>query len=93
MTWWNCRLLELNGEPVEENTWAPVKAPTPGKAAEQFCGEADTWAQCHWEDGSDAIIEVEEFGGETGVHRMAVSAYKALRFSATPDEAPANVTP
>ena len=80
---WNCRLVELNGEP-DLLPWQSVSAHNPQRAAVAYCNTADAWDAAKWDNGFGAIVEVEEFGGVSGVHRMDIAAYHQLEFSATP---------
>ena len=60
-----------------------MQAHNPQRAAVAFCNEASVWEDAQWANGSSAIVEVEEHGGESGVHRMLIVAYDKLEFSAT----------
>lgn len=84
MRGWNCRMVELNREPVSGWAWKSVRAHNPQRAAVAYCNDVSVWQDAQWENGSDAVVEVEEHGGENGTHRMAVVAYEVLEFSATP---------
>jgi hypothetical protein len=77
-------MVALNGEAIALS-WKPVQAHNPQRAAVAYCGDASVWEDAKWENGFDAVVEVEEFGGESGVHRMTISAYDQLQFSATPE--------
>ena len=80
---WSCRLVEINGEPTVME-WLTVKATDRQKAAEAYCVSAAVWDRIAWVDGDDAVVEVEEHGGEGGVHRLEIRAYLTLEFSASP---------
>ena len=81
---WNCRMVELNLEPVN-TPWKSVDGHNVQRAAVAYCNDASVWEDAAWENGSGAVVEVEEHGGEDGVHRMLVVAYEQLQFSATPE--------
>lgn len=86
MALWNCRLIELNGEAVKSGWVSGVEGHTAEKAAIAYCHSTEAWEAHGWTEDSEALLEVEEHGGENGVHRMRVTAYTSLEFSAEPEE-------
>ncbi len=81
MSDWNCRMVEHNGEPVQMG-WLSVNASDAERAAASYCHTAQVWDRHSWSDGDCGIVEVEKHGGEDGIHRMAISAYSTIEFSA-----------
>ena len=76
---WNCRLIEQNGERVNL-PWETVPAYNPQRAARSYCSLSSVWDRAHWKEDDEGIVEVEEHGGENGVHRIAIRTYTALEF-------------
>lgn len=83
MPQFNCRLVERNGSPVDM-PWMAVGATNEKSAAAAYCDLADVWDRVAWEADDSAVVEVEMFGGESGMRRMDIGAYTVLQFSATP---------
>lgn len=81
----NCRAVEHNNESAGPLSWVTVEAHNAKGAAVSYCRLARVWEDLNWSNGDNAIVEVEEHGGENGVHRMAICAYEILDFSATPE--------
>jgi len=84
MRQWNCRLVERNGEPIGLE-WVTVSAQGQSRAAAAYCDDHRVWNNVSWSEDDEAIVEVEEFGGESGVQRIVIRAYTTLNFSATPE--------
>lgn len=82
---WKCRLVGLNDDPLfEPLPWTSfIEAHNAQRAAVVYCNRPDVWECANWDNGFGAIVEVSEHG-ETGVHRMEITAYHSLEFSATP---------
>jgi hypothetical protein len=81
MASYNCRMIEANGE-KKVLPWITVMAVHPDEAARTYCTDEAVWDRNAWEEGDSAIVEVEEHGGENGIHRFEISAYHELSFSA-----------
>lgn len=81
MAGWNCRLVERNGDP-KGLPWLSIEAASPEQAAKDYCHTSQVWDHTSWCDGDEAVVEVGEHGGESGVHRFAISAYNTIQFDA-----------
>lgn len=78
----DCRLVELNGEP-SDLTMHSVRARDAEEAAKLACLEWLCGGSVGFDDGDEAIVEVDPDDPDEGKVRFQINPYTQMHFEAT----------